>query len=320
MQQQTGNKIKLGIFVLTGTILLILGLYFIGSKSDLFESTITLQSDFKNVQGLLSGNNVRFNGINVGTVSKVYAINDSLIRVEFTVNANEAEFIHKGAEVGIGNDGLLGNKQIEIRPGITNTSLVEDGDVLKAVNPIEMESAMRSLTTTNENLRVITENLKHITGELQDSHSLWGLLQDTTIAENVRNTLVYFRVTGQNSAIATGDISRIVSDVKAGRGSLGALLTDTVISHNLNQTVVKINAISDTLALLSGDFRTISANLVDGKGSIGTLLTDTMFVHDLNASMRNINKASMNLNENLEALRSSWPFKKYFRKKSKEKP
>ena len=68
MKTQTANRTKLGAFVLVATVLLVLGLYYIGSKKNIFHSTITVSSQFDNVGGLMPGNNVRFNGINVGTV------------------------------------------------------------------------------------------------------------------------------------------------------------------------------------------------------------------------------------------------------------
>ncbi|MGZ6523194.1 MAG: MlaD family protein, partial [Bacteroidia bacterium] len=86
MKEQLINKAKLGAFVLIATTFLILGLYYIGSKKNIFHSTIKVSSDFNNVGGLMPGNNVRFNGINVGTVTKVYAVADTSIKVEYTID------------------------------------------------------------------------------------------------------------------------------------------------------------------------------------------------------------------------------------------
>ena len=88
--------------------------------------------------------------------------------------------------------------------------------------------------------------------------------------------------------------------------------------NRINQTVINIEAVSDTMAIISGDFRHISKDIREGKGAIGTLLTDTTFVSDLNTSMSNIRIASGSFNEHLEALKQSWPFKKYYRKQLKE--
>lgn len=319
MKQQSINKAKLGAFVLIATTFLILGLYFIGSKKNIFHSTINVSASFNNVNGLVPGNNVRFNGINVGTVSKVYAASDTAIKVDFTIDKSSTTFITKTAIASIGTDGLLGNKLINISPGKSGAQPVEEGSVLTSLNPVQMDNAMRTLVVTNNNLKVITDNLKDVSEKFNNDNSLWHLLTDTILAQNVQNAIVKFKLTGENTAIVTGDLSKIVKDIKAGKGSVGALLTDTSFSHKLNQTIVNINSISDSVAKISGDFKTISGNLKNGKGSIGTLLTDTTFVHNLNSSMINIKEGAGNFNENMEALRHSWPFKKYFRKKEKEK-
>ena len=65
MSQETSKNIRVGAFVMVGTLLLIVSLYFIGIKQNLFGSTFKLTSQFKNVNGLMPGNNVRFTGIDV---------------------------------------------------------------------------------------------------------------------------------------------------------------------------------------------------------------------------------------------------------------
>ena len=320
MKKQTINMAKLGVFVLLATLCLVMGLYYIGSKKNIFHRTITVSANFKNIGGLITGNNVRFNGINVGTVSKVYAIADTAIKVEFTIDEESTKFITTTAIASIGTDGLLGNKLIDIAPGKPGGKPVSEGNVLKTLDPIQIDNTLRTLTATNDNLKIITDNLKSVTEKFNNSSALWQLLNDTAIAENVRNAVVRFKLTSSNSAIITGDLSKIVQDIKSGKGSIGALLMDTVFSHKLNQTIVNIEALSDSVALITGDFKDFSEQLKEGNGAIGTLLTDTAFVHNLNQSLENIKAGSGNFNENMEALKHSWPFKKYFKKQKKATP
>ena len=75
----------------------------------------------------------------------------------------------------------------------------------------------------------------------------------------------------------------------------------------------------DSIAMITGDLRNLSDKIQNGNGVIGTLLTDTMFVHNLNESMENLKDGSQSFDENMEALKYSWPFKKYFRKQEKAK-
>ena len=321
MKEQSINNAKLGTFVLIGTLCLILGLYYIGSKRNFFSSTIEVSANFNNVGGLMRGNNVRFNGINVGIVSRVYAISDTLIKVVFTVDEESASFITPNSIASIGTDGLLGSKLINIAPGDLLGNPIREGDVLKTLNPIQMDKALRTLSVTNDNLSEISDKLRIISEKFSADNSLWRLLTDTVIAENIRNVVVRFKLSTNNAAIISGDLSKIVHDIKLGKGTVGALLMDTLFSNKLSQTIINIQSISDSIAYITGDFKNISSKIKNGNGAIGTLLTDTSFVHNLNSSMENVKNGSANFNENMEALKHSWPFKKYFKqqKKLKEK-
>jgi len=320
MKERSINKVKLGFFVLTGTLLLILGLYYIGSKKNMFNSTITVSANFNNVEGLVSGNNVRFNGIDIGTVSKVYAISDSIIKVEFTIDKKVTEYITKNAVASIGTDGLLGNKLINIFPGKEkeHAELLQEGSVIKTVNPIQMNTALRTLSDTNDNLKEISENIRSISQKFNKNNTLWQLLTDTVLMENLKNTLVHIQLTSANTAIITGDLSKMVQGVKSGKGTVGALLTDTSIYHKLNQTIVNIHSITDSLAYISGDLRHISHSVKNGEGAVGTILMDTAFVHNLNQSIVNIKNGSKGLDENMEALKHSIFLRHYFKKKEKK--
>ncbi len=68
MNNAASRNIRLGIFVIAGLAFLITVLYMVGEKRSLFGSTIKISAQFYNVNGLMAGNNVRFSGVNVGTV------------------------------------------------------------------------------------------------------------------------------------------------------------------------------------------------------------------------------------------------------------
>lgn len=319
MEEQSAKRLRLGIFVITATTCLILGLYFIGSKRNIFHSKIHVSAVFNNINGLIPGNNVQFNGINVGTVSKAYAIADTAIKVEFTIDENVTKFITMNAIASIGTDGLLGNKLVTIAPFNKGGAPIQEGSVMTAVNAVQIDKAIRKLLVTNDNLNAISQNLKSFSDKFSSTNSLWHLLSDSAVAQNVGNALVHIKITSDRTAIITGDLSKIVNDVQSGKGTMGALLTDTSLSHKLKQTIVNIESVTDSFAIISGNFKSLSEKLKNGNGAVGTLISDTTFVHKLNSSMDNIKKGSENFNENMEALKHSWPFKKYFRKKLNKK-
>lgn len=307
------------MFVLLGTLFLIYALYMIGSKRNLFGSNFRIIALFHNVNGLEKGNNVRFAGIDVGTVESVKIINDSCVKVVMVIETDVQKYIRKNALAGIGTDGLMGNKLVNINPSMEEAPGVKEDDTIKAMKPIETDEMLRTLNRTNDNIAAITDNLKTITTKINSRNTLWSLLMDTVVADNVKQAIVNIRLTGSNSAQITGDLSNIVEGIKNGKGSFGALLTDTALSNHVRQTVVKIKLISDNTATISGNLSDMIRRTDSGKGAIGRLLLDTTFVPNLDKSMANLSKGTRGLNEIIEGLKHSWPLRSYFRKQEKKR-
>jgi len=319
MEKSISKNIQLGLFVLLGTLFLIYGLYMIGSNRNLFGATFRINAIFHNVNGLMKGNNVRFAGIDVGTVESVKIINDSSVKVVMVIETDVQKYIRKNALAGIGTDGLMGNKLVNINPSMEAASGVKQDDTLKAMKPIETDEMLRTLNRTNDNIAVITDNLKIMTTKFNSRNTLWSLLMDTVVADNVKQAIVNIKVTGSHSADLTGDLRNIVDGIKNGKGSFGALLTDTALSNHVRQTVVKIKIITDNTAKISGDLRNIIGRTDSGKGTIGRLLLDTTFVPNLDKSMSNLKTGTQGVNEIIEGLKHSWPLRSYFRKQEKKR-
>jgi phospholipid/cholesterol/gamma-HCH transport system substrate-binding protein len=318
MAEDSSKNIRVGLFVIIGGILFIMAMYLIGAKQNLFGNIFKISANFHNVNGLMVGNNVRFGGINVGTIRDIELVNDSTITVVMMIEKNTQKFIKKNTLASVGTDGLMGNKLVNLSAVNENSPMIEEGDVINSLRPIETDEMIRTLNRTNEDVAVIVKNLKLITQKVNSPNTLWSILMDTVIAENVKNAIVNIKVTTNRTAVITGDLSEIVKNVKAGNGTVGALLTDTTIMKKINQTIVNIKLVSDTLAYISGDFSSVSKKIKNGEGAIGTILMDTSFVHNLNRSMLNIKNGSQGLDDNMEALKHSIFLKKYFKKKEKE--
>ena len=317
MAAEKFRNMRLGAFIIIGTALLVTALYLIGNKQNLFGSTVRISAQFHNVNGLMRGNNVRFGGIDVGTVESVEIVSDTSVNVIMVIEKDIQQFIKKNAIASVGTDGLMGNKLVNINSSIEDSPIINEGDVLKSLKPLEMDEMVRTLNVTNENIKVISGNLRNITDKINSENSLWSLLMDTVVAENVKSSIVNIKLMSNQAVSITGNLKGITSEMKSGKGGLVALITDTAFSSRINQTVVKLEKFSDTAAVISGDVSKIIYNLKQGKGSIGVLLNDTTLVHNLNKSIENIDSGAENFDKNMEALKYSWPFKKYYRKQKK---
>lgn len=316
---QDSKNTKLGLFVTIGTLLLIAALYFVGTKQNLFGSTFKIAARFNNVNGLMKGNNVRFAGIDVGTIESIDIISDSVVNVIMLVEKKTQPYIKKNAVASVGTDGLMGNKLVNINSSPLPSSSVVENDILATINPVGQDEMLRTLNATNENVRVISSNLRTITDKLKSKNNLWSLLMDTIVAANLKTSVVNIKLMSNQALSVTGNLKGITDNIKNGKGSIGALITDTSFASGIHQTIINLQKVSDTAAVITGDISYILKRIKQGEGSVGVLLNDTSFVYNLNTSLKSIDKGAENFNENMEALKYSWPFKKYFKKIKKEK-
>ncbi len=191
MKEAAGKNIKVGAMVVTGIILLVVALYFIGEQKNIFGDTFRLKARFKDVNGLLPGNNVRYSGIDVGTVKEVKFMNDSLVEVTMIIEQDVMPYIKKNAIALIGTDGMMGNKLVNINSAGNSSPGVTDGDVIASREPVNMDESTRTLMVTNENIKAITTDLRSMTNKL-DSSALWSVLSDTMVAESVKEGATHF--------------------------------------------------------------------------------------------------------------------------------
>lgn len=182
MAKTTLENLRLGIFVVIGTVLLLLAAYLIGNRQNMFGKTFDITAHFKNANGLQIGNNVRFSGIQAGTVNKIEMIDDTTIRVHMTIDEKMREHIKKNAVASIGSDGLVGSMLVNIVPGEGPAPAVRPGDELRSYSKVATQDMMNTLSTTNENAALLTADLLKITRSLNQGRGTLGkLLNDTLL-------------------------------------------------------------------------------------------------------------------------------------------
>ncbi|MGD1045114.1 MAG: MlaD family protein [Bacteroidota bacterium] len=253
MKKHTSNKIRLGIFVSIGIALFIVGIYFIGERQQLFRRTFRVSGVFRDVGGLQAGNNVRFSGINVGTIDNISVVSDSSVRVELLIDENIRKFIKKDAIASIGSEGLMGNKTLIITPGTGGKKEIENNDIVATVQPINMDDIMISLKTTIDNTSNITSDLSKITGNIRSGKG----------AINIDDILLSIKTTVDNSSNIASDLSKITKNIRSGQGTIGRLLMDQTLEHNIDSTFVNLKESSEGLRILMDNAKGSYAQNID---------------------------------------------------------
>lgn len=319
MEKTTSQKLRLGLFVIIGLSLFILAVYFIGDKQQMFGKTNQLSAVFNNVSGLQLGNNVRYSGINVGTVSSITMINDTAIKVDMLIDKTIFPHIRKNAIATIGSDGLVGNMIINIIPGKDKATSISPGDEIRTLSRIRTDDMLNTLGKTNKNAALLTSDLLKITNEINQGTGTVGLLiKDANLANDLKQTVHYLKITGRGSSESITKINRLISSLENKDNVIG-VLKDTAVANNLKKIVLNLKQTSTQIDNVVNNLDTTIVNIKNGKGAVNYLSNDPELVRKIDSTMTNVNEASLRLNENLEALKHNFLLRGYFRKQEKAK-
>ncbi len=319
MEKTTSQKLRLGLFVIIGLLLFVLAVYFIGDKQKMFGKTSHLKAVFNNVSGLQLGNNVRYSGINVGTVRKIEMINDTTIQIEMLIDNKIFLHIKKNAIATISSDGLVGNMIVSIIPGEGDENSVSPGDKIHSLNRLRTDDMLNTLGMTNKNAALLTADLLKITQEInQGKGTVSVLIKDTTLANNLKETIRYLKITGQGTSESIAKLNRLIASLDRKDNVIG-FLKDTAVANDMKAVVRNLDQSSNEINKVVSNLNLTLANIKDGKGAINYLSNDPELVQKIDSTMTNINKASFRLNQNMEALKQNFLFRGYFKKQEKAK-
>jgi phospholipid/cholesterol/gamma-HCH transport system substrate-binding protein len=218
MKTTSGQKIKIGLFTFIGLLVLVLAIFFIGNRKNLFSATFNVYGTFRNVNGLQVGNNVRFAGINVGVVQDINIVTDSSARVDLTLNSNVKKFIKKDSKISIGSDGLMGDKLVVIAPGgIVSTQVVQNGDQLATINPVDVDKIIAKLTGVITNAETLTGGLSQIVAKVNSGQgSIGRLLNSDKLSKDLEGTVRQAKNTMKNVHSTTTTLN---TDLKAAQSN-----------------------------------------------------------------------------------------------------
>jgi phospholipid/cholesterol/gamma-HCH transport system substrate-binding protein len=319
MEKTISQKIQLGLFVIIGLILFILTIYFIGDKQMMFGKTNHLTAIFNNVNGLQLGNNVRYSGINVGTVRNIEMINDTVIKVDMIIDESIFPHIKRNAIATISSDGLVGNMIINIIPGNSNASSVEPGDAIQSLNRVRTDDILNTLNVTNKNAALLTSDLLEITKKIKQGKGTFGLLlNDTIMSDDLKHTFNNLKVTTQGTSKTVGNLNLIINSLNK-KGNVIGVLNDSAVANKIKDIIVNLHKTSTGIDKVVSNLNETILNAKDGKGAINYLSNNPNLVKKIDTTITNINEASKLLNQDLEALKHNFLFRGYFKKQEKEK-
>lgn len=260
------TEAKVGAFTIVGIVLFIMGILFVGRVDIFTKPQMTITGDFAQVNGLKNGNQVKFSGVAIGSVSDI-EITPSGVVVKMKID--EKTQIPSDSRFTLGSDGFLGDKYIQISPG-KSTVYLQNGDSVKGEGVDAMDQAMQSAQKLMAGTEQMLQSINNIIGDPKTQDALKHSLQSTAImADNaVAMTQNMADVTAQlNQAAqqfnadgnAGEDMRQILTNIKQTTErvdnmarSMEGTVTDPKAQENLKETLHNTAQISARVNKLMG--------------------------------------------------------------------
>lgn len=286
------KEIKIGAVVVACAVIFIFGTRYFQALP-FFSGSSEYSTTFADGGGLVSGNAVRINGVDVGSVSRV-SLNDGLAQIDFTVNTDVT--LTHGSVTSISGFSFLGVTRMNLVLGPPDATPYKPGDFI----PSETDDELSSLLASVPDFLGHTDSL--ILGTMDAMHAARGLMEDPR--GDLLQTLAALQGTADELILFLGDqrahLSAALANVGALAASANTLTRDSlmVTASRLNTALAQLNSSLASWETTSSSLQTLLDNVNDGKGTLGKLATDDSLYLKLHATVSTINALLSDFQEN----------------------
>jgi phospholipid/cholesterol/gamma-HCH transport system substrate-binding protein len=307
-KQLTWSELRVGLFVLVALFVLAVGIFYV-TGAGILGPKYRLTTYLNEVEGLQTGAPVRLDGVQVGSVEAIRLTphpSDDMhnITLGLRIDTKYAQDIRTDSSASLITEGLLGNRYVTIKRGLTGTVIPPNG-----VIPGREEAAMKQMVERGadlmQNLGALSDDLRGIVDQVQKGNGTLGkLMNDPSLYNHLNDTATR--------------LSQVASSIQQGQGSLGKLVASDDLYNKANDTIghadnvlAAVEQQKGTLGKLVYDqaFYQSAKELVDhgntllggveqGQGTLGKLVKDDALYGNLRDASANVRDATAKLNSN----------------------
>lgn len=296
-----------GAFVLGGVLLFAVGIFLIGSRRMLFDDTFQVHAEFAELAALENGATVRVAGMDAGEVEtiEVPASPSGRFRVRMRVREDLHQLVRLDSVASIQNDGLVGNKFVQVQAGSEQTGVVPDEGTIQSQEPFDIADMMEQLSST---IDTVNQTIVTLRGELETA--LTTLVDTATSAQTlITDVGADTRTIMASGQKVTTDLQTIVAGVRAGRGTVGRLVTDDALFESAKSLAADAEKTMANVRDASAQARAAIEDLRNKGGSVDSVTSN------LNQTLIQARDAMSDMAENTEALKRSFFFRGFFNRR-----
>ena len=215
MPKETNLEFKVGVFVLTSLIALIMFILKVSDVSVLDKGK-SVKVTFGFANGLKKNAPVRLAGVDEGIIKDINLVFDRALqktKVEVDLWIKKDTKIPSDSVVVVNQLGMMGEKYIEIFPGEDTQSFFEEGQTIVGKDPIAQSA--------------LSDRMMEVADQLESTIS--GINRIVSDEKNIES----IRITLENLSLITTSLDDIFYDMRDGRGTIGKLLYDDRLYEDL---------------------------------------------------------------------------------------
>ncbi len=279
------NEIKVGILTIVSLVMLVVGFNFLKGR-DFFNSSAKFYAIFSKLGSLAKSNEVKINGLTVGTVYGMEEVDKNVSGIKVTINLTRDVNIPSNSVAFITAPlGGLGSATIIIEKGDATTFL-KDGDILSTRIDEGLFGGLTSeVAPTLSKLRNSLDSLNRVFGNFNllldagSKHNLQHTIANLTLASNSLNKLLDPKTSALSATL--NNVSDITANLKKNNENITAIVsntkqfTDKLSKINLQQTMDELQSAITTL-------KTSINKIASKEGSLGALINDRQLYNKLN--------------------------------------
>jgi len=302
-----GRLAAVGAFVIAGVLLFAVGLFMIGSRRMLFGNTFKVHAEFASIAGLDNGALVRVAGLQAGEVEAIQVPTrpSARFRVRMRIREDVHPLIRLDSVASIQNDGLVGNKFIQIEPGSEQSAVVAAEGTIQSTEPFDIADLMAKMSET---IDTVNKAIVDVTVELNGALSSIAATADTAkvLMDDVGRDARAIVASGEKVA---ADLQTIIANVKGGRGTVGQLLNDDALYQRAKSIAADAEKAMANVRAATDEARAAIADLRGKDGPVQGL------TGDLRQTLTAARDVMSDLAENTEALKRNFLFRGYFNRR-----
>ena len=276
------KSVLIALSFIAAMVLFVWGFNFLKGKS-LLNNQFEFYAVYDNSKGLLPGDLVTINGMQVGTVSslKFHPRQDGSVIVEFFTNrdlnipANSVAKLASSLTGSVSLDIILGDSEQLAASGDTLTSGYDNGT---------MGMIAETIMPLKNNLESLLLSLNELTTNIND-------LLNTELKDNINKGVSSFASSMDNIEAISSDLQNITDSEN---GKL------TLVVNNLETITHNFGAISDSLKEVDynnlvmslenclTEFNTLLSGINNGEGSAGRLVKEDALYNNINATVETL--------------------------------